>query len=172
MCPRLSFGGNGGRWGRRPRREQKGGGNTRAKGSLPGNHLWWKGGEIPSPRSATRHIFQQCLFSLPCGKAHVCPLKLTAQETERPWERTSLTTSCFNFLKDWKWGKRMPGKNQSRCSLSWQILCLFKNVPLLCCRYCPWAQENSLLPGIFSCSWVTGTPTISKPDFSRSSSFS
>lgn len=142
------------------------------KGVSQSNHLRWEGGEIPSPGSATRHIFQPCLFSLPCGKAQVCPLKLTAQETERPWERTSLTTSCFNFLKDWKWRKRMPGKNQSRCSLSWQILRLFKNVPLLCCRYCPWAQENSLLPRFFSCSWVTGTPTISKLDFSRSSSFS
>lgn len=59
-------------------------------------------GAILSPRSATRHTIQPCLSSLPCGEAHICPLKLTLQETKKPWERTSLATGCFSFLNDYK----------------------------------------------------------------------
>lgn len=38
-------------------------------------------GAILSPRSATRHIIQPCLSSLPCDEAHICPLKLYAFKT-------------------------------------------------------------------------------------------
>ena len=54
-------------------------------------------GAILSPRSATRHIIQPCLSSLPCDEAHICPLKLTLQETQEALRKNKSYYRLFQF---------------------------------------------------------------------------